>query len=489
MLTQEFTELVRACFTGVWVESAESGEAIREISRVCHGQGWGFGAWSISSGLVVGGQVVDDSGDPLSAIRAAGALPGDGARVLVLRDFHRFLNNPEILGAIADQCAAGKADRTILVILSPVVSLPPELQKLFVVVEHELPSREILGEIAGDIAEGDELPSGADFGRLIDSAAGLTRSEAENAFALSLVRNGRLDPSVVWGIKSQSLLKGGLLKLHQGGESFAQLGGLDNLKAFCKAALLSSSEVQARGVLLLSPPGCGKSQFCKALGSEVGRPVVILDVGALLGGLVGESEANTRRALATIDAMAPCVLMIDEIEKAFAGVGSSNDGGVKTGIFGSFLTWLNDHKSDVFTVATSNNIGALPPEFARAERFDGVFFVDLPDADQRQRIWDIYLDAYQINRGQDRPNCEGWTGAEIKSCCRLSALLGVSLVQAADNVVPVSVSGGDAVERLRTWANGRCLSADNPGRYQFQAKQAARRKVTRKPQDDTPSVN
>jgi SpoVK/Ycf46/Vps4 family AAA+-type ATPase len=222
-----------------------------------------------------------------------------------------------------------------------------------------------------------------------------------------------------------------------------------------------------RGVLLLSPPGCGKSQFAKALGNETGRPTVVLDVGALLGSLVGQSESNVRAALKLADAMAPCVLFCDEIEKALAGATSSGqtDSGVTARVFGSLLTWLNDHESDVFFIATCNDASKLPTEFARAERFNGVFFVDLPGRDQKHAIWAIYTRHYGLDAKQARPDDTNWTGAEIKSCCRLASLLDVPLVQAAQNVVPVAVTAGDKIERLRQWASGRCLSADRAGVY------------------------
>jgi len=222
-----------------------------------------------------------------------------------------------------------------------------------------------------------------------------------------------------------------------------------------------------RGVLLLSPPGCGKSQFAKALGNETGRPTVVLDVGALLGSLVGQSESNVRAALKLADAMAPCVLFADEIEKALAGASSSGqtDSGVTARVFGSLLTWLNDHESDVFFVGTCNDASKLPPEFARAERFDGVFFLDLPAKNQREAIWDIYLGHYGLDAKQAQPDDANWTGAEIKSCCRLASLLDVPLIQATQNVVPVAVTAGDKIEGLRQWASGRCLSADRAGVY------------------------
>jgi SpoVK/Ycf46/Vps4 family AAA+-type ATPase len=243
-----------------------------------------------------------------------------------------------------------------------------------------------------------------------------------------------------------------------------------------------------RGVLLLSPPGCGKSQFAKSLGNETGRPTLILDVGSLMGSLVGQSEERTRRALQIADAMAPCVLMCDEIEKALSGVAGSGqtDSGVSARMFGSLLTWLNDHTSDVFFVATCNDISKLPPEFSRAERFDGVFFVDLPSAPQRRAIWQIYLRMFDIDIDQQLPSDEGWTGAEIRSCCRLAALLDVPLMAAAQNVVPVSVTAAESVNRLRDWASGRCLSADTPGIYTRHGAASGRRR-RKIPRD--PSVN
>ena len=357
-------------------------------------------------------------------------------------------------------------------IVAPVVNLPPEIEKLFTVIEHELPDHSQLDAIARGVATQDgELPEGDELGRVIDAAKGLTRSEAENAFSLSLVRHGSLEPATLWEIKGQQLKKSGLVSLHRGTENFDQLGGLENLKAFCLRAMRRQGEPQPgkrpRGVLLLSPPGCGKSQFAKALGNETGRPTVILDIGNLLGSLVGQSESNVRQALRLADAMAPCVVFCDEIEKGLAGASSSGqtDSGVTARVFGSLLTWLNDHESDVFFVGTCNDASKLPPEFARAERFDGVFFVDLPGREQKDGIWGIYQQHYGLDSRQPRPDDSQWTGAEIKSCCRLAALLDVPLVQSAQNVVPVAVTAGDKIESLRQWASGRCLSAARAGVY------------------------
>ncbi|MCA9222583.1 MAG: AAA family ATPase, partial [Planctomycetales bacterium] len=402
-MTQGLVEYVRACFTAIWIESHEHHDALTAIAQLCHQEAWRLATWDIEQGLRVSETESDvGASDPLAAIRALNALASpEGTALLVLQNFHRFLQSAEIVQALAHQVVAGKQNRTIVIVLAPVVSLPVELEKLFVVLGHELPSREQLAEIAEGIAtEVGEFPEGRERDSVLDAAVGLTRYEAENAFSLSLVREGRLTATTLWEQKAQMLKKSGTLQLYRGGDDFSRLGGLGALKAFTKRALLQprrdNPRKRPRGVMLLSPPGCGKSQFCKSLGSEVSRPVLILDVGSLMGSLVGQSEERTRQALRTIDAMAPCVVMIDEVEKAFAGANGHGDSGVAARMFGTFLGWLNDHESDVFVVCTANDVSRLPPEFSRSERFDGVFFVDLPSREEKDAIWEIYLRLFEL---------------------------------------------------------------------------------------------
>ena len=272
---------------------------------------------------------------------------------------------------------------------------------------------------------------------------------------------------MLWELKAQTLKKSGLLTLHRGGETFADLGGLEALKSFCTRALRPGrrADVQARGVLLLGPPGSGKSACAKALGNETGRPTLLLDVGTLMGSLDRPDRGTDATGPEDRRRDGPCVIMIDELEKALSGVGSTGDSGVSTRMFGTLLTYLSDHDSDVFIVASANDISKLPPEFARAERFDGVFFLDLPGQRERETIWQMYLRKFGLDPGQRLPQDREWTGAEIRSCCRLAALLDVPLTEAASNIVPVAVTAGEAVEKLRQWASGRCLSAERPGIY------------------------
>jgi len=476
-LAERLSEYVRACFTGIWVQSFEHDDAIVEIARLCRQRRWSLATWDIDRGLTVvgrdeGSDTAVSAPDPLAAIKAIGSLATpDGTALLVLRNFHRFLGSVEVVQALDTAIAAGKQNRTILVILSPVLQIPSELDRQFVVIEHDLPPREQIQQIARSIAtEPGELPDNEGLGAVLDAAAGLTRVEAENAFSLSLIRHGRVTPDVLWELKGQTLKKSGLMTIHRGGETFADLGGLDALKAFCRRSLVgkpSSSQARPRGVLLLGVPGTGKSAFCKALGNEVGRPTLILDIGALMGSLVGMTEERTRQALRIADAMAPCLVFIDEVEKGLSGVQASGqtDSGVSARMFGTLLSYLNDHESDVYFVCSANDVSKLPPEFTRAERFDAIFFLDLPGSREKELIWQLYLEKYALDPSQRKPSDRDFTGAEIRACCRLAALLDVPLKEAATNIVPVAVTAGESVERLRNWAAGRCLSADRPGIY------------------------
>jgi hypothetical protein len=292
-LCTRLVEYISACFTGLWVQSHEHDEALAEIAQMCRQEDWQLAVWDVAQGLQVPGQAKADAGgsDPLAAIRSINALASaDSSAILVLVNFHRFLQSAEVVQALAQQIAAGKQHRTFFVILSPLVQIPQELEKLFVVVEHDLPDRTQLEQIARGVATEDgELPTGEALGTVLDAAAGLTRYESEGAFSLSLIRHQRIEAEAIWELKSQMLKKSGLLTLHRGGETFADLGGLEALKDFCRRALRPDrpANVRPRGVILMGVPGSGKSAFACSLGNETGRPTIILDPRGLYGSLLG----------------------------------------------------------------------------------------------------------------------------------------------------------------------------------------------------------
>lgn len=493
-LQEAFREAVAAAFGGIWIKTHEPFDAVREIGAVIRAnvaEGWSLLLWDPEKGLV--DPAVQNERAPTAPCTPGAALAelekrnrdqgedSSAHAILVLRNFHYHLYNPQgwvtnttLLQQLQRVIEEGAAQgRHVVIMASEETKILPELEKMFYVIEHALPGPDELWNLLSTVLPPDDLPDrkSSEAQILLESAAGLSRIEALGAYSLSLARNNKIEPKVMWELKANMLTKSGLLELYEVNDSFNMLGGLNNLKEFCIKSINSPNRddrTRARGVALLGIQGGGKTQFAKVLGHEVGRPTVRLDPGALMGGIVGTTEANVRKALNIIDAMAPCILVIDEVEKALAGTGGeSHDSGVGARMLGSLLTWLNDHTSDVYPIVTSNNISLLPPEFTRAERFDGIFFVDLPLPEQVAEIWKIYIDYFRLTPDQaDKlPACEEWTGAEIRACCRLARLHDITLVESAKQIVPVAVTARERLDALREWAHHRCLSADYRGIY------------------------
>jgi SpoVK/Ycf46/Vps4 family AAA+-type ATPase len=276
------------------------------------------------------------------------------------------------------------------------------------------------------------------------------------------------DPKTITTLKAQMVEKSAALEYSQFTETFKTLGGLDNLKEWTLNRFKGRRPgLPFRGILLLGVPGTGKSHFAKALGNQVGWPCLSLNMGKVFGSLVGESEAKMRDALKVVDAMAPCVLFLDEIEKGLAGVGGgSTDGGTTQRVGGSFLTWLNDHTSEVFVIATCNDYSKLPPEYTRMGRWDAIFFVDNPSPRERLLILGIYCEAFKVKTSPKSipapEDLDGYSGAEIRQVAIEAAYNGGDLAGATRFVIPISRSQKDQMDRLREWARPRTIPASKP---------------------------
>jgi hypothetical protein len=314
-LAQRLVEFISACFTGIWIQSAEHEDALREIADMCRQENWRLATWDVSSGLQLpgqgNGQSADAGGtDPLAAIRSLNALATpDGSALLVMVNGHRFLQSAEIVQTLANQITHGKQNRTFILVLSPVVAIPTELEKLFCLVEHALPDRAQLEQIARQTAtEPGELDE-EQLPRILDAAAGLTRYEAEGAFSLCLIRRPpegapatwrpHLDADVIFDLKAQAVAKSGLAKVYRGTEAFEDLGGLSQVKHHLGLCARVTRELQPKGLVLVGQPGTGKSHICKAAGRILGRPVITASLSRLKGRYVGETGENTRRLLGT----------------------------------------------------------------------------------------------------------------------------------------------------------------------------------------------
>ena len=427
-------------------------------------EGWTFVIWDCLRGIreATTQKPIDEIKDPVEALNW---LNGYQDTVLICHNLHLFLDSPEVIQSIQNGITRWKATGCALVMVSPIIQLKPEVEKFFHLVDMPLPDSEELYTLQNDLGKPLNIKPNRKAAR---AAKGLTAFESETAFALSLIQKGYFSTRVISEAKSQMIRKSGLMEFWEPAD-IADVGGLNNFKAFIENRSQAfnpdnnTNLPQIKGILLVGIPGTGKSLASKATASILGWPLIRLDIGSLKNSLVGESERRMREATRLIDAFGKAVVWIDEVEKAFAGTKSSGetDAGTTAGMFGHFLTWMQETKSSVLVMATANNISQLPPEFIRAGRFDATFFVDLPSRTERIEIINI------MNRkwGSDIPisfndRLNGYTGAEIEQLAKDSLFDGLD--QAFDALVPLSRTMREDIDALRQWAKTRARLANTP---------------------------
>ncbi|MEL7640006.1 MAG: AAA family ATPase [Solidesulfovibrio sp.] len=424
---------------------------------------WSFFAWDCQRGIRCAGnpKVVEEILDPVAAIHW---LNTKQDTVLFAHNLHLFLDAPEVIQSIQNGTQAWKARGNCLIMVSPMVQVRPELSAIFTVVDLPLPGQETLFALQQELGSPLNVRPNRKAARM---ARGLTEFEAECAYALSLVQKRYFSSRVISELKSQIIRKTGLLEVWEP-ESMSKVGGLGQLKAYIRSrakAFAPGNEhlPRPRGLLLVGIPGTGKTLSCKAAASILGWPLLRLDIGALKGSLVGESEKKIRQATQIIESFGECVVMLDEIEKGFAGVKSSGetDAGTTSGMFSHFLWWLQEHRSPVFVMATANDISKLPPETIRAGRFDAVFMVDLPSLRERRDIIRIMNDRYYAKIPMDfADRLDGWSGSEIEQLAKETAFTG--LLDAFHGIVPLARTMREDIDTLRNWARTRARPANTP---------------------------
>ena len=450
---------LKAGYPGLYIETHEPLRAIATIRT----EGWRAHSWDCQRGIIERetGKTVEDLTDPLGAVKWLG---GRNDTVLFVQNFHHFLSAVEVIQEIQNSIPVWKGSGCCLVMVGPRVQLPVEIDSFMTILDFRLPSLDELRRIQKELGES----VGVDVvEEAVEAALGLMEFESETAFALSLVLKKRFCPQVITEQKMQMIRRTGLMEFWPPVHA-DQVGGLEILKQYLinrKKAFEPGNEhlPRPKALLLVGIPGTGKSLSCKAAASIFGWPLIRLDISSLKGSLFGESERKIRQATATIDAFGRAVVWLDEVEKAFAGVRSSGstDGGTTSGMFGHFLTWLQETTSPVLVMATANNIKELPPEFLRAGRFDALFFVDVPSEKERVEIIHIMNTRY----GSEIPEeyCQqlnGWTGAEIEQLAKDSLFDG--LEDALKTIVPLSKTMKEEINALQQWATTRARRANTP---------------------------
>ena len=508
--SKKLSHLLKARFPFIYIATYEEERATKYIKSIVTNKTQikytrEVFIWTQATGLKIGNDTILNTTNPNKLIEYIEKYDKDA--VFILYDFHVFFGikhksaDSTIVRALRDLIPILKTSkaRKNIIFISPDLVIPDTLQKDIVIYDFPLPKLEDIKEKLNRMLsvnrriDTDELTD-EDKDKLCKAALGLTMQEAENAFALAMVQDGTLSKSdiqVILEEKMQVIRKTGLLEYVQSDMGINDIGGLDNLKKWLLKRNNSWSEKAKKyclpapkGVLVTGIPGCGKSLTAKAMSTIWQLPLLRLDLGKIFSGLVGSSEENMRKAIATVEAVAPSILWVDEIEKGLNGVGSSNDSGVSSRIFGTFLTWMQEKTAPVFVIATANDISKLPPELLRKGRFDEIFFVDLPTLNERKEIFKVHLSKRLKDAevcGNIKPDdekfinllaqkTEGFIGSEIEQVV-ISALCDAffenraletnDFEKAITNTVPLSTTQKEQILAIREWANVRAVCASS----------------------------
>ena len=502
---QDFANLVNAGFPYIYIPSYEEERITNTIESVTQNKNLlktdrKLFLWTQTDGLVCNGAKIRDTADPLHAIESVANAKDDA--IYLFKDFHVYFggdrnSRPDyaVIRKLRDIIPTLKSSRKTIVFVSSKLVIPCDMEKEISILDFALPNTEEIQALLEDLIGGlnpesvhlteDEKIT------LSRSALGLTMQEAENAFCRAIVIEKGLDIralSVIHEEKNQVVKKTGVLEFVKSDLGIDNIGGLENLKKWLIRRNNSWSErAQAynlpapKGVLITGVPGCGKSLTAKAMSAIWGLPLLKLDMGKIFGGIVGSSEENMRKAIATAEAVSPSILWVDEIEKGFSGLKSGGDSGTSARVFGTFLTWMQEKTEPVFVIATANDISSLPPELLRKGRFDEIFFVALPTKKEREKIFKLHIDkrvrgsSVQHELQADDDVCRelaemtaGYVGAEIEQIV-ISAMYEAfyaerglqksDVVKAIRETVPLSSTQREQILHLRAWAKERAVLA------------------------------
>lgn len=486
---------LRARFTLIVLATVEEERAMQTLQAICEQARppRPLLTWDAGDGFarLAGRGTLPNARDPLTALDAL-LQSGEENAVFVLKDFHDFWGDARIKRKLRNAAQQLKQGRKSIIVTTPLSKVPDELRDEAVVMDLALPTADALTTVLERLTELPAVkvrltPLGRE--KLVQAALGLTVAQARRVFSKAVARDGVLDDrdiDLVMEEKKQIIRESEALEFYAVTETPDDVGGLGALKAWLHLRERAFSQ-EARdyglpapkGIALIGIPGAGKSLTAKMIGGLWRLPLLRLDVGGLFGGLVGESESRTRRALHLAETVAPCIVWIDEMEKALAH--GNTDSGASTRVFGAILTWMQEKVASCFVVATANDISAMPPELLRKGRFDEVFFLDLPNQQEREEIFTVHIrKRHRLPQDYDIPQLaqasDGYVGAEIEQAVIDAMYVGFNagrefttddLLDALRRLVPLSVSQREAVGELRAWVSeGRAQLAAFPETYQ-----------------------
>lgn len=461
----------------IYVPTIEEERMEEEIERIGKEIGYSVFFWDFVDGYKTLGNKA--KANPMQALDEVTVISKEQSALFVLRDFHDFIQDAAIKRKMRNLTKLLRGMQRNIILVSPILKIPQELTDDIYILDFLYPSFE---EIDGALSKmlGDKMPEKGIKETLIKACLGLTMTRIRSIILKTVARYKCVDERaipMVLAEKKQYIRQKEVLEFFPAIENIGDIGGLDELKDWLRKRGSAFTEVakkyglpNPKGVLLLGIPGTGKSLSVKVLGNLWGMPLLRLDVGGLFGSLVGESEARIRDAIHLAEAMSPCILWIDELDKAFAGIGSgfTGDSGVSARIFGTLITWMQEKTSPVFVAATANNKDVLPPELLRKGRFDEIFFVDLPNTEERKEIFKVHIK----KRGRedrikefdiDRLSAvsEGFNGAEIEQAIIDAMYCGFEqgrefttedIKEGINKTKPLSITKKEEIDELSKWA-------------------------------------
>lgn len=500
----DIRDMLKANYPFLYLATSEYGRVMQKLRRIAFELDYSFHTWDNVDGLQSFHKTQDNRLGKVEKHKAHNETKGyqelleyikrdaenstnKNKEIFLVEDFHKYFRDEKVIVYLRKLTNILKASNKHLILMSPFMKLPDELEKYVTIINVPLPDKDDLKTRLYTITGSDKINPDLEK-YLIDSALGMTDMEADLAFRLAKEKvglNNKEATRIISNEKEQIIKKSGILDYYQVNEELEKsVGGLDSLKLWLKQRSKAFERKaknfglkEPKGILLLGVPGCGKSLTAKCVATEWKQPLLRLDIGKVFQAEVGSSENNIRLAIATAEAVAPCVLWIDEIEKGLSVGGGEKDGGTNSRVFSTILTWMQEKTKPVFVVATANNISDLPPELLRKGRFDEIFFVDLPTQEERKNIFQIHLYKHgqknisEINRLAELSKY--FNGAEIEEAVKEAMFLSYvedteklqisfsHLEKAIDQIVPLAQTMKRKIDGLRDWASTRARPASS----------------------------
>lgn len=459
-MVEKFISYLRAGFQAFWLKTDEPNRireniynAIRDFKRK-DGRSYKIQEWTCTA----------DNPDPMSAIERLSQA--EDFTILFAYNYHWFINKPQAIQSIQDNLINWSSSGKAFICVSPVETIPLEVQKDFLLINMPLPrEHEIVNAISSMAPSLSLMPKGKDLNKLVSSCKGLTKTELDQVLALSFVEsNGEnFSRKVINDYRAISIRKTGFLDVLSPNKKFSDVMGYDNIKAFI---LETIDNPKAKGIMTIGPPGCGKTELMKAIVGETGKFGLSINMGKLFSKFQGETDKNIDSTINLITATGDSLVLIDEFEKQFAGSGSdgSLDSGTTRRATGRWLEFLQDRPKGVYIVGTANSFAGIPGEYLRPGRWDSSpFFIDLPNHKVKKAILKYYAKKVGLRVPKNIPSelMKDFSGAEVEALVQIADMRKISLEASSKCVIPQAKTMAESVNALREWAKGRTIPAED----------------------------